>query len=170
MFRAFCSKTINFIICGSRRLHFLHNSKGHQKFLVGSKNLQMSWHTRWQLAMHLPSWSPVENRRIYKSRFVRVSVSVSVCQCVSVSVTDYLKNRSEDFSEIWYEVGGKKYKKHSTAVFLKKFPVFSKTALFCQKNAKNMVFDTLCKKDSDNFSKNLIKCVNKWPLCFGQKL
>jgi len=107
-------------------------------------------------------WSPVENRRIYKSRFV--------CPSVRVCVTDYLGIRSEDFSEIWYEVGGKKYKKHSTAVFLKKFPVFSKTALFCQKNAKNMVFDTLCKNDSDNFSKNLIKCVNKWPLCFGQKL
>jgi len=112
----------------------------------------------------VPGWKPKGS--IKAGPCVRVSVSPSVRMCV----TDYLKNRSEDFSEIWYEVGGKKYKKHSTAVFLKKFPVFSKTALFCQKNAKNMVFDTLCKNDSDNFSKNLIKCVNKWPLCFGQKL
>jgi len=112
----------------------------------------------------VPGWKPKGSIK------AGLCVCPSVRPCVRPCVTDYLKNRSEDFSEIWYEVGGKKYKKHSTAVFLKKFPVFSKTALFCQKNAKNMVFDTLCKNDSDNFSKNLIKCVNKWPLCFGQKL
>ena len=47
-------------------------------------------------------------------------------------VTAYLKNRSEDFSETWYEVGGQKYKNHYTAAFLIKSHVFSKTAHLCE--------------------------------------
>ena len=41
--------------------------------------------------------------------------------------TDYLRNRSEDFSETRQEVGGKKSKKRSTAAFFRFLPVFSKT-------------------------------------------
>ena len=48
-------------------------------------------------------------------------------------VTDYLRKRSEDFSETWHEVEGKKYKKRSTAAFLRVLPVFSKTAHLCEK-------------------------------------
>ena len=59
-----------------------------------------------------------------------LSVSQSVSQLVRQSVTAYLKYRLNDFSETWYEVGGPKYKKHSTAAFFFKFPVFSKTAHF----------------------------------------
>jgi hypothetical protein len=59
-------------------------------------------------------WSPGENRKgpIKSGLCVR---RVSVCLCV----TDYLRNRSEDFSDTWHEVGGKKCKKHSMAAFLK---------------------------------------------------
>ena len=42
-------------------------------------------------------WSQVENRRSYKIASVRT--------CVRLYGTAYLKNRSKDFSEIWYEVG-----------------------------------------------------------------
>ena len=49
-------------------------------------------------------WSPVENREgPMKSVFC-------VCVCVCVSVTDYLRNRSNDFPETWHEVGCKKRK------------------------------------------------------------
>ena len=86
----------------------------------------LSWtgdHVNVRLLIILFYWSPVENRRIYKFRFVR--------PLVRLSVTAYLKNCSEDFSEIWYEVEDKKYKKNSTDGFLKKNLVFSKTAHLC---------------------------------------
>ena len=44
----------------------------------------------------LSYWSPVKTGRTYRIRSVR--------QSVSQSGTAYLKNRSMDFSEIWYEV------------------------------------------------------------------
>ena len=43
-------------------------------------------------------WSQVANRRAYRISLVRAYVRTYV--------TAYLKNRSKDFSEIWYEVGG----------------------------------------------------------------
>ena len=54
MFRAFCSKYLNYIKCGTGRLHLtdyslnvIHVTKN---FLVETKNLQMSWHPAgsWQ--------------------------------------------------------------------------------------------------------------------------
>ena len=54
-------------------------------------------------------WFPVENRE----------EPIKSVLCVCVSVTDYLRNRSEDFSETRHEVGGKKCKKRSTAAFLR---------------------------------------------------
>ena len=72
-------------------------------------------------------WFPVENRE------EPIKSVLSVCVSVRVSVTDYLRNRSEDFSETRHEVGGKKCKKRSTAVFFRFLPVFSKTAHLCEK-------------------------------------
>ena len=65
-----------------------------------------------------------------------LSVSQSVSQLVSPSVTAYLGNRSIDFSETWYEVGGPKYKKHSTAAFFFKSPFSLKPLKGCQKKQK----------------------------------
>ena len=70
-----------------------------------------------------PFWSQVANRRVY----IESLSSVRAC------VMAYLKNRSKDFSEIWYEVEGKKCKKHSMAAFLKKIS-FSRKPLICVKN------------------------------------
>jgi hypothetical protein len=62
--------------------------------------------------------SRLKTEGTYRIRFVRPSVRACV--------TAYLRNRSEDFSETWHEVGGKKCKKHSTAAFLRFRPVFAK--------------------------------------------
>ena len=59
-----------------------------------------------------PIWFPVENRE------EPIKSVLSVCQSVCVSVTDYLRNRSEDFSETRHEVGGKKCKNRNTGAFL----------------------------------------------------
>ena len=78
-------------------------------------------------------WFPVENREEPIKSLL--SVCLFVCLCVCLCVTDYLRNCSEDFSETWHEVGGKKCKKRSTAAFLRFLPVFSKTAHLCAKKA-----------------------------------
>ena len=66
-------------------------------------------------------WSPVEHREgpIKSVLFVRC-----------VSVTDYLRNRSEDFSETRHEVGCQKCKKRSTAAFLRFWRVTGLTSIF----------------------------------------
>ena len=46
-------------------------------------------------------WSQVENRRTYNITSVRTCVRTYVRPLL----TAYLKNRSKDFSETWYEVG-----------------------------------------------------------------
>ena len=56
----------------------------------------------------MPYWFPIENRE----EPIKSVVSVR-----PVCVTDYLRNRSEDFSETRHEVGGKKCKKRSTDAF-----------------------------------------------------
>ena len=50
--------------------------------------------------------------------------------CVRTCVTAYLKNRSMDFSEIWYEVGTPGGLERHTAAFSNFNLVFSKTAHF----------------------------------------
>ena len=55
------------------------------------------------------NWSQVENRRSYNIASVRH---------VRTSGTDYLRNRSKDFFEIWHEVGEQNYKKRHMAAFL----------------------------------------------------
>ena len=50
--------------------------------------------------------------------------------CVRPYVTAYLKNRSMDFSEIWYEVGTPGGLERHTAAFSNFSLVFSKTARF----------------------------------------
>ena len=65
---------------------------------------------------------------------------MSVCASVRPCVMHYLRNRSKDFSETWYEVGGKKIKKCSTDAFLRFLPVFSKTAHLCEKNTFLAIF------------------------------
>ena len=75
-------------------------------------------------------WFPVENRE------EPIESVLSVC----ASVTDYLRNRSEDFSETRHEVGGQKCKKRSTAAFLRFRPVFSKTAHLCEKKPFFAIF------------------------------
>ena len=72
-------------------------------------------------------WFPVENRE------EPIKSLMCVCLCVCVSVTDYLRNRSDDFSKTWHEVGGKKCMKRSTDPFLRFLPVFSKNAHLCEK-------------------------------------
>ena len=71
-------------------------------------------------------------------------------------VTDYLGNRSEDFSETRHEVGGKKCKKRSTATFLIFWPVLAKAADLCEKKSHFWpflaVFGTLRKIRSEDFS------------------
>jgi hypothetical protein len=75
--------------------------------------------------------SRLKTEGTYRIRFVRPCVRPCVPASVRASVTAYLRNRSEDFSETWHEVGGKKCKKHSTAVFLRFRPVFAKIANLC---------------------------------------
>ena len=66
-------------------------------------------------------WFPVENRE----------EPIKSVLCVHpVSVTDYLRNRSEDFSETRHEVGGQKCKKRSTAAFLRFWRVMGLTSIF----------------------------------------
>ena len=91
-------------------------------------------------------WFPVENR---EEPIKSVLCGVRVC------VTDYLRNRSEDFSETRHEVGGQKCKKRSTAAFLRFWPVLAKAADFIEK--KNFwpflaVFGPLRKIRSEDFS------------------
>ena len=61
---------------------------------------------------------------------------MSVCLCV----TDYLRNRSEDFSDTRHKVGGKKCKKRSTAAFLRFLPVLVKAADLCEKKPFLAIF------------------------------
>ena len=86
----------------------------------------------------------------------------SVCSLV----TAYLKNRSEDFSETWYEVGSQKYKNHHTAVFfykksrflenrsfMQKYAIFSHFLQFlglCEKTVP-MIFFKFCQNVTENF-------------------
>jgi len=67
-------------------------------------------------------WSQVEKRRAYRIALVRT--------CVHAYVTAYLKNRSMDFSEIWYEVGTPRGLERHTAAFSNCSLVFSKIAHF----------------------------------------
>ena len=60
----------------------------------------------------IPGWKPKGS--IESGLSVRSLVSL----LVSPFVTAYLKNRSKDFFEIWYEVGEQNYKKRHTAAFL----------------------------------------------------
>ena len=76
-------------------------------------------------------WFPVENRE------EPINSVLSVCPC---GVTDYLRNRSEDYSETRHEVGGKKCKKCSTAGFLRFLPVFSKNSHLCEKKPFFAIF------------------------------
>ena len=66
-------------------------------------------------------WSPVENRE------GPIKSVLSVCP----SFTDFLRNRSKDFSETRHEVGGQKCKKRSTAAFFRFRPVLAKAAHLC---------------------------------------
>ena len=89
---------------------------------------------------------------IYKSRSVRSSV------------TAYLKNRSEDFSETWYEVGGQKYKNRHTAAFFIKNHVFSKTAHLCENKPFLAIFGCFwdfVKKPLQGYFLILPKCARK---------
>ena len=76
-------------------------------------------------------WSPVENR---------VGPIKSVLSVRPVCVTDYLRNRSEDFSETRHEVGGKKCKKRRTAAFFRFWPVLAKSADLCEKKPFLAIF------------------------------
>ena len=61
-----------------------------------------------------------------------------MCVC---GVSDYLRNRSEDFSETRQEVGGQKCKKHgSTVAFLRFWPVLAKAADLCEKKPFLAIF------------------------------
>ena len=77
-------------------------------------------------------------RETYKISIVRVCV-----RCVS-GVMDYLRNRSEDFSETRREVGGKKCKKRSTDAFLRFWPVLTKAADLCEKKPFLAIFGSFC--------------------------
>ena len=83
----------------------------------------------------------------YKISIVRVSVRV-------VCVTDYLRNRSKDFSETRHEVRGKKCKKRSTAAFLRFWPVLGLTSILltshAQKFPKMQFLARALKKTSKN--------------------
>ena len=83
----------------------------------------------------LPYWFPVENREESIKSVLCVRPSVRACD------TDYLRNRSEDFSETRHEVGGKTCKKRSTAAFLKFFARFLENRSFVQKKA---IFGSFC--------------------------
>ena len=93
-------------------------------------------------------WSPVENRE------EPIKSVLCVCPSVRVSVTDYLRNRSEDFSETWHEVGGKKCKKRSTAAFFEIYARFLENRSFVRKKhfwPFSPVFGTLRKIRSEDF-------------------
>ena len=77
-------------------------------------------------------WFPIENRE--------EPIKSVLCGVRVVSVTDYLRNRSEDFSETRHEVGGQKCKKRSMAVFLRFWPVLAKAADLCEKKAFLAIF------------------------------
>ena len=92
----------------------------------------------------VPGWKP---RGTYK---------ISI---VHVSVTDYLRNRSDDFSETRHKVGGKKCKKRSTVAFFRLWPVIGLTSIFSPFLAIFghfwpflAVFGTLRKIRSEDFS------------------
>ena len=85
--------------------------------------------------------------------------------------TAYLKNRSEDFSEIWYEVGGQFLQNHSTAAFLNFCLVFSKTAHLCFFEPKVTSFRgfwDFAEKPRRGFFLNFAKMCQKMVLTFWQ--
>ena len=105
-------------------------------------------------------WSPVENRE---------GPIKSV-----LSDTDYLRNRSEDFSETQHEVRGKKSKKRSTDAFLRFRPVFSKTTNLCEKSHFWQFWD-FAENPFRGFSLNLAKTCQhnsskRWDSRFAWKI
>ena len=95
------------------------------------------------LQVRMPLYHLVGSR-LKTERNLRISL---VCPCGS----DYLRNRSEDFSETRHEVGGKKCKKRSTAAFFRFLPVLAKAAYLCEKKTFLAVFGTLRKISSEDF-------------------
>ena len=97
---------------------------------------------------------------------VHYPVPLILCKIRSVhtSVTAYLKNRSDDFSETWYEVGGQKYKNRHTAAFFIKSHVFSKTAHLCENKPFLVIFGSFCdfvKKPFREYFLNFAKMCQK---------
>ena len=96
--------------------------------------------------------------RLKTERNLQNQYCPSVCPCD----TEYLRNRSEDFSETRHEVGGKKCKKRSTAAFFRFLPVFSKTAHLCEKKPFLAIFGSFW-----NFAENPFRgfSLNRAKMC-----
>ena len=76
-------------------------------------------------------------------------------------VTDYLRNRSEDFLGTWHKVGGKKCKKRGTDTFFEIFARFLENRSFVRKKAILGSFCDFAENPFRGFSLNFARMCQK---------